>query len=572
MTNFEIRTIPFDRENVSTWSLLDNRHSNWPVVYMLHDRAEIYVGETLNAEARLKQHLEVSERRKLNEALIIVDESYNKSVCLDLESSLIRLFSGDGLFTVLNRNVGITDADYFERPDYQERFTEVFEELHAQGLFSRSVPEIQNSDLFKYSPFKALSPDQAIAVEEILETLFDDLEEGRSSTSVIQGEPGTGKTVIGIYMLKLLRDIANHRPEDPINEDSLFSGLFTSRFTSLARTLRVGLVIPQQSLRESVQQVFKRTPGLSDRDVRVISAFDVGTSPDDFDILVVDEAHRLGQRANQASGPLNKKFSDINIELFGNDDPTHTQLDWIRAKSKHQILLLDPEQSVRPADLPIELTYQLIQSAKAEGHWHPLHSQMRLRASEDYVGYVRHVLAGTQTTREVFEDYDLRFFDDVSEMYRELGTCEKEFGLCRMLAGYAWPWLSRREPESFDIQIDDLKFRWNSTAKDWVNSPNAFHEVGSIHTIQGYDLNYAAVIIGADLVFDPEASEIRIDRTNYFDTKGKENNRVLGITYSDEDLLRYIRNIYGVLLTRGIRGTFVHICDPELRKYLGKFF
>jgi DUF2075 family protein/predicted GIY-YIG superfamily endonuclease len=572
MTNFEIRTIPFDRENVSTWSLLDNRHSNWPVVYMLHDRAEIYVGETLNAEARLKQHLEVSERRKLNEALIIVDESYNKSVCLDLESSLIRLFSGDGLFTVLNRNVGITDADYFERPDYQERFTEVFEELHAQGLFSRSVPEIQNSDLFKYSPFKALSPDQAIAVEEILETLFDDLEEGRSSTSVIQGEPGTGKTVIGIYMLKLLRDIANHRPEDPINEDSLFSGLFTSRFTSLARTLRVGLVIPQQSLRESVQQVFKRTPGLSDRDVRVISAFDVGTSPDDFDILVVDEAHRLGQRANQASGPLNKKFSDINIELFGNDDPTHTQLDWIRAKSKHQILLLEPEQSVRPADLPIELTYQLIQSAKAEGHWHPLHSQMRLRASEDYVGYVRHVLAGTQTTREVFEDYDLRFFDDVSEMYRELGTCEKEFGLCRMLAGYAWPWSSRREPECFDIEIDDLKFRWNSTAKDWVNSPNAFHEVGSIHTIQGYDLNYAAVIIGPDLVFDPEASEIRIDRTNYFDTKGKENNKVLGITYSDEDLLRYIRNIYGVLLTRGIRGTFVHICDPDLRKYLGKFF
>lgn len=572
MTNFEIRKIPFDRDNVSTWSLLDNRHSNWPVVYMLHDRAQIYVGETLNAEARLKQHLDISDRRKLNEALIIVDESSNKSVCLDLESNLIRLFSGDGLFTVLNRNVGITNADYFERPDYQERFTEVFEELRAQGLFSRSVPEIQNSDLFKYSPFKALSPDQAMAVEEILETLFEDLEESRSSTAVIQGEPGTGKTVIGIYMLKLLRDIANHRQEDPINEDSLFGGLFTSRFTALARTLRVGLVIPQQSLRESVQQVFKRTPGLSDRDVRVISAFDVGTSPDDFDILVVDEAHRLGQRANQASGPLNKKFSDINLELFGNDDPTHTQLDWIRAKSKHQILLLDTEQSVRPADLPIELTYQLIQSAKASGHWHPLHSQMRLRTSEDYVSYVRNVLAGTQTTREVFEDYDLRFFDDVSEMYRELGTCEKEFGLCRMLAGYAWPWLSRRDPERFDIEIDDLKFRWNATAKDWVNSPNAFSEVGSIHTIQGYDLNFAGVIVGPDLVFDPETSEIQIDRTNYFDTKGKENNRVLGITYSDDDLLRYIRNIYGVLMTRGMQGTFVHICDPELRKYLRQFF
>lgn len=571
MTNFEIRTIPFDRDNVSTWSLLDDRHSNWPVVYMLHDRAQIYVGETLNAEARLKQHLDVSERSKLNEALIIVDESYNKSVCLDLESNLIRLFSGDGLFTVLNRNVGITNADYFERPDYQERFADVFEELRAQGLFSRSVPEIQNSDLFKYSPFKALSPDQAIAVEEILETLFENLEEGRSSTSIIQGEPGTGKTVIGIYMLKLLRDIASHRPEDPINEDSLFSGLFTSRFTSLTRTIRVGLVIPQQSLRDSVQQVFKRTPGLSDRYVRVMSPFDVGTSPEKFDILVVDEAHRLGQRANQASGPLNKKFSDINNALFGNDDAVHTQLDWIRAKSRHQILLLDTEQSVRPADLPNELTYQLIQTAKAEGHWHPLHSQMRLRASEDYVSYVRKVLAGTQPTREVFEDYDLRFFDDLREMYRELGTCEKEFGLCRMLAGYAWPWSSRREPERFDIEIDDLKFRWNSTTKDWVNSPSAFSEVGSIHTIQGYDLNYAGVIVGPDMIFDPDTSKIRIDRTSYFDTKGKENNRVLGITYSDNDLLRYIRNIYGVLLTRGIRGTFVHICDPELRKHLRQF-
>lgn len=197
---------------------------------------------------------------------------------------------------------------------------------------------------------------------------------------------------------------------------------------------------------------------------------------------------------------------------------------------------------------------------------------MRLRASEDYVSYVRHVLAGTQSSREEFADYDLRIFDDISDMYNELDSKEDEFGLCRMLAGYAWPWSSKREPGSFDIEVGDLKMRWNSTTKDWVNSPNSFHEVGSIHTIQGYDLNYAAVIIGPDLKFDTETSTIKIDRSNYFDTKGKENNRALGITYSDEDLLRYITNIYGVLLTRGIRGTYVYVCDPELRSNLMKFF
>jgi DUF2075 family protein len=539
---------------------------------MLHDRTKIYVGETLNADSRLKQHLDAEERRLLDEALVIIDQSYNKSVCLDLESHLIRLFSGDGLFTVLNRNIGITDANYFDRHEYQEKFDEVFEELRSLGLFSRSIHEIENSDLFKYSPFKSLSPDQSSAVEEILESLFDDLESERVSTSVIQGEPGTGKTVIGIFILKLLRDIAVHNPDEPLDDDTIFSGLFAARFSRLASGLRVGLVIPQQSLRESVQQVFKRTPGLSDREVRVMSAFEVGGSSDVFDILVVDEAHRLGQRANQSSAALNRKFSEINQKLFGDDDPSYTQLDWIRASSKHQVLLLDPEQSIRPADVPLESTYQLIQNAKATGHWHPLRSQMRLRASEDYVGYMRQLLAGTQKNREIFEDYDLRFFDDANEMYQELQKREDEFGLCRMLAGYAWPWSSKRDPRSFDIEIDDLKLRWNSTTKDWVNTPNAFQEVGSIHTIQGYDLNYAGVIIGPDLVFDSEAMEIKIDRLSYFDKKGQENNRVLGIQYSDEDLLRYITNVYGVLLTRGIRGTYVHVRNPELREHLQQFF
>ena len=572
MTSFEIRSLPFDRANLDTWSSLDTRHSNWPVVYMLHDRTKIYVGETLNTESRLRQHLEVDERRTLDEAIVIIDDSYNKSVCLDLESHLIRLFSGDGKFTVLNRNVGITDANYYERPDYQPRFVEVFEDLRSKGLFSRSIPEIENSDLFKYSPYKALSPDQSTAVEQILEGLFTDVELERRSTSVIQGEPGTGKTVLGIFMLKLIRDIASHRVEDLIDEDSIFSGLFTSKFVEIAKRLRIGLVIPQQSLRQSVQQVFKRTPGLSEGQVRAMTAFEVGEDPQDFDLLIVDEAHRLNQRANQASGPLNTKFSDINLDLFNDDSPHHTQLDWIVAKSRHQILLLDTEQSVRPADLPVELTYQLIQGAKSSDRWYPLLSQMRVRASEDFVGYVRRVLAGAQNTRELFADYDLRMFDDLADLYGELELKEREFELCRLLAGYAWPWSSKDDSSLFDIEIDGLKFRWNSTTKDWVNSPTSFQEIGSIHTIQGYDLNYAGVVIGPDLTFDPDSSRITFNRSRYFDTKGMENNRRLGITYTDEDLRRYVTNIYGVLLTRGIRGTFVYVCDPALRTHLSNFF
>ena len=92
--------------------------------------------------------------------------------------------------------------------------------------------------------------------------------------------------------------------------------------------------------------------------------------------------------------------------------------------------------------------------------------------------------------------------------------------------------------------------------------------MGSIHTIQGYDLNFAGVIIGNDLRYDAARHRLYFDRSNYHDTKGKENNRALGIRFTDDDLLHFVTNIYAVLLTRGIRGTYVYVCDPALREVL----
>jgi DUF2075 family protein len=83
--------------------------------------------------------------------------------------------------------------------------------------------------------------------------------------------------------------------------------------------------------------------------------------------------------------------------------------------------------------------------------------------------------------------------------------------------------------------------------------------------VQCYDLNYAGVIIGNDLQWNEDAQRLIVNRSNYFDKKGKENNPTLGKTYSDEDLLRYICNAYTVLLTRGIRGTYVYVTGRELR-------
>ena len=148
----------------------------------------------------------------------------------------------------------------------------------------------------------------------------------------------------------------------------------------------------------------------------------------------------------------------------------------------------------------------------------------------------------------------------------------REVGLARLVAGYAWKWVSNTDHSADDITIDGEGMQWNTRAVDWVNSKTSLHEMGSIHTIQGYDLNYTGVVIGPDLVYDVEAHKIRFNRTSYFDRNGKANNRQLGLTYSDDQLLKYVQNIYRVLLTRGILGTYVYVCDPALREHFRRFF
>jgi DUF2075 family protein len=121
------------------------------------------------------------------------------------------------------------------------------------------------------------------------------------------------------------------------------------------------------------------------------------------------------------------------------------------------------------------------------------------------------------------------------------------------------------------IEIGELWLRWNGTQTDWNASPSSHDEVGSIRTVQGYDLNYAGVIIGPDLRFDTTTGRIVVDRASYFDKTGKEANKALCRTYSDDDLLWYIQNVYAVLLTGGIRGTYVYIHDLALREHLRQF-
>src|SRR5699024_8667829 len=135
MTGFEIEELRFTEESVAETRTRLPRFSNWPVVYLIEDGHDIYVGETGSADRRMRQHLKSRQKQHLREVRIVIDDRFNGSACLDLESLLIRLLDGDGKYDLLNRNEGITNQDYYHRSEYNDTFMEIFEELRTRGYF-----------------------------------------------------------------------------------------------------------------------------------------------------------------------------------------------------------------------------------------------------------------------------------------------------------------------------------------------------------------------------------------------------------------------------------------------------
>ncbi|ANE05173.1 DUF2075 domain-containing protein [Corynebacterium crudilactis] len=578
MTSFEIQQFNFD-ESLLTSTRSEQRLQNWPIVYVLNRPAQsarglgrIYIGESRSFNNRMKQHLDGKKEHDLKAVRVVLDDTFNKSVCLDLESFLISLAFGDGRNEVLNRNMGISDAAYFGRESYRDTFQEIFEELRNEGLFQRSIPEIINSELFKLSPFKALNNDQAVAVMDILEGLSEDLvsDIDPGQVTFVQGAPGTGKTVVAVYLMKLLKDISDFRDGEDIDGDEMFSEFFLEGTRERFKDLKIGIIVPQQALRKSLEKVFAATPGLSK--TMVLSAFTAADSPEQFDVLIVDEAHRLNQYSAQSVPALTKRFNKINEVLFDGRHPHASQLDWLKKKSRHVIMMLDMEQSIRPNDLPQE-EFQEVLDQTPQSRKYRLHTQMRSLGGEDYIEYVTQVFSHLPPTEKLnFESYDLEIIDSPSEFVNTIKQHDIKVGLSRIVAGYAWKWASKNDKSAYDIDLGDgVQLQWNSKVVDWVNSKNAVHESGSIHTIQGYDLNYAGVIIGKDLRYTADRG-LFIDKTQYFDAKGKTNNKMRGQITSEADLFSYITNIYKVLLTRGMKGTYLHIVDDGLREYLGRYF
>ena len=570
--SFQIRNYSFSEEAVSTLATEDHLEENWPVVYQIYNDRQIYIGETTNLKNRMNQHLANVEKSSLRHGSVkvVFDETFNKSAALDLESYLIQYFSGDGKYKVLNRNDGMCDRDYYDRAKYRKTFEEIWNRLRELKIADKTISEINNSELFKFSPYKNLNLEQLDVVTEIVQNIDESITRGVKSLSVIDGDAGTGKTIVIMYLAKLLADLQSFdNKNDDIDDESNFNIFFElEHINQNFKNKSIALVIPQPSLCGRIRKIFDKID-LGDANIRILSPIQFGKCDDNFDITLVDEAHLLKVGV---TGTLGKQVHDIDRKTFG-DTGIHSELDWIMAKSKNVVLVFSEQQRIRPANIDKRDILKYADEFNMRECY--LKTQMRSLGGKKYIDYIHDILSNNfrPTEKETFEGFEAKIFDDIRDFAEAMEKREAECGLSRMVAGFAWKWNSKNDKNEYDIEIDGMKFRWNSTQNNWIGSKNASREVGSIYTVQGDDLNYVGIIIGNDLIY--RDGKLVFNRKACADSgamKRSQRQVANGEQINENDMLEQVLRTYRILMNRAVKGVYIYACDAELKDYLKKFF
>lgn len=568
MPNFSINEYDFNEDGKNIVAS-EELGKDWPVVYLIHNEKELYIGETQNIYKRFEQHLNNQDRKKLKKINIIFDEEFNKSAVLDIEQTLIRLCGADNKYLLQNLNGGQSEKhNYYQREKYVNKVDEIWSELNKIGMANKSITELRNTDLFKYSPYNTLTSEQNEVSTSIIYDIIDKVSKGLDATSIICGGAGTGKTIVLINMIfKLVNankiNIDFSDEEDSLNDNMQLFHDLKEFINKLGHELRIGYVVPMTSIRKTLKVVFRNTKnGL--KPSMIIGPFDV--SKEKYDVVFVDEAHRLSQFKNI---PYRKMYRD-NAALIGKNAEEVTQLDMIIANSKYRVLVYDKEQTVKGSDITDKQFHDALDNRIYATY--NLTTQMRCDGGTLYTKYIDDILCCRQSDFLKMDKYDFKIFNNVDDMINAIKELDKIHGLCRNAAGYSWEWISKGM-NSFDeiiragkqdIIIGNYKYVWNMTNQEFILSENAINEIGCIHTLQGYDLNYIGLIFGYEIDYYPNTNEIVIDPNKFYDKYVKQ-----GADY--DTLKKYIINSYRVIMTRGIKGCYIYACNDNLRNYLSKF-
>jgi len=379
-------------------------------------------------------------------------------------------------------------------------------------------------------PEFVLIDDQKVVYENAM-SLARKAKTNAKKVLIVEGGPGTGKSVVAINLLADL-SIVNQNCRY-VSKNAAPRAVYESKLTGHFKKSRISNLFSGSG------------------------AF-VATAANTFDTLIVDEAHRL----NEKSG------------LYGNLG--ENQIKEIIDAAKCVIFFIDEDQRVTLKDIGAkEAITRWAQSAGAKVVGMELASQFRCNGSDGYLAWLDHTLE-VRSTANAFLDpgtFDFRVYESPNELHQSIVEKNKVNNKARVVAGYCWKWPSKKAPSAFDVVIPEYGYskRWNLT-KDgslWIVAPESVEEIGCIHTCQGLEVDYVGVIVGDDFVVRGGEVVCRPEKRAGSDKSIRGWKRLLkeqpveGKTQLD----LIIKNTYRTLMTRGMKGCYIYCTDPETADY-----
>lgn len=555
-------TISLPAEDEKTQDII----MNFPTVYIHNWKDsgdfEVYIGESNNIFKRTRQHYDAASDKsrwqskileKDASLFIIGHEHFNKSLTLDIENRLMHyMMSVERVKHVYNLRDN-PQTSYYPMKELDEIFHKIWRELRKENkdLFpTESV--IKDSAIYKASPLHKLTKEQENARELIIQRVSKALENGETKQLIfIDGEAGTGKTVLN---------------------SSTFYELYCQAEEN-NKELKCHLLVNHKEQITVYKQIAEKL-GLTEKYGEIVSkptTFINNHSEDDpVDVAFVDEAHLLLTQGKQSYRGEN-------------------QLKDIIDRARVTVVMFDENQILTTEQYwEAQILEQYRKQAKLRNNHIILDKQLRMQVDPVTMDWIDSFTKKGQLKKipNTMGGYTIRIFDkpELLDMEIQQKAKESNSALSRVIATYDWEYSSNHKPENrimkyWEVLIGKWHKPWNReleselTRKEkrdikglaWAEQPQTINEVGSTFTIQGFDLNYAGVILGPSvkyrdgkIIFDPSAS---------YNEKAVRNR-----TLSDGSKRKFgeilIQHEIRVLMTRGVNGMYIYACDPELQKAL----
>jgi len=377
-----------------------------------------------------------------------------------------------------------------------------------------------------------LLDEQLVVYEKILAAVSVSVKDRKKQVVLIRGGPGTGKSVIAINLVAecLRRSLNAHYATG--------SKAFTETLWSL--------------LGSGAKVMF-----------RYFNSY-VDAEPNAIDVLVCDEAHRIRTTSDNRFTPAARRRST-------------PQLHEIIQAAKVSVFLIDDRQVVRPNE--IGSTSYILAEAEALGakvSEYELDVQFRCAGSQGFVNWINNTLGIERTANVLWEGaegFEFRILDSPEALEAAIKKKVAEGVSARVSAGFCWPWSKPRPDGTLvdDVVIGEYRRPWDAkpgnwrlapgipSASLWATDPNGIGQVGCVYNIQGFELDYVGVIWGRDLVYSFDRQEWVGDKKQSRDNVQKR---------SKEKFVDLVKNTYRVLLSRGLKGCYVHFLDRDTERFV----